>query len=145
MKKILILFISILLISCHEKKVIAIFGYIDDSVTKQPIKGAKVTVLCWYDAGWDKTDYQSIDVVTDSSGFFKASFDEGYKVTIASIAQGYDINMKEKVRETNENLKINILLRKNNLNQNISDINLTDYIIYNGTNWIYLIINRGWI
>lgn len=135
MKKIFILLMLLLFLSCQkEKKAITISGYIRDSITQQPIKDAKVTILCWYDAGWDKTDYQSIDIVTSTNGFYQTTFDEGYKVAVASIAKGYTVSMKEQIRMENENFVIEINLKEKKSNLDVSDVNLRKYIVYKGTN-----------
>jgi hypothetical protein len=104
-----------------------------DSVSKKPIQNAKVTILCWYDAGWDKTDYQSVDIITKSDGNFSASFDKGYKVIIAGVAPNYRIEMVEQIPDA-EILKGNLFLSQASSVNDVSKINLREYIVYKGTN-----------
>lgn len=133
MRYILLVLVLPLLLSCENKKPVVIKGCIMDSISKKPIQNAKVTILCWYDAGWDKTDYQSIDVITKSDGNFIASFDEGYKAIVASIASNYNIGMREE-SIVGEKTLINLFLVKSTTARDVSKINLRKYIVSNGTN-----------
>lgn len=134
MKKFSILLICFVFFCCNEEKSITVTGCITDSITKKPISNAKVTILCWYEAGWDKTDYQNVDTLSNSNGLFKVTFDEGYKVSIASVANGYNISMREFKRGHNKNIKLDISLKRDSLNCNVSDLNLRQYIVNKGSN-----------
>ncbi len=112
---------------------------ITDSITKAALPNAKVTILAWYDAGFDKTDYVCIDTVTDNTGQFAATFDKGYKITVASVATNYYPSIKSSETDKNKSLAINLMLKRKPSSENDFDstykkINLTNYIIQNSDN-----------
>jgi len=134
----IILFIFVV-ISCNEhamnKKEINVKGCVNDNTTKMPIPDAKVTVLCWYYSGWDKTDYVSIDTVADKNGCFSAKFEEGYKVVVASIAAKYYPNLKASEELNSNNIGINLeLSKRTDIKDTDSKINLRYYIVQNSSN-----------
>jgi hypothetical protein len=129
----------ITVVSCNEhsmnKKEINVKGCIIDSTTRMPIVDAKITLLCWYHAEWDKTDYVSIDTVADRNGCFNAKFEEGYKVVIAGIATKYNPNLRASNELVDNNIEINLELRKRTDTTDVSNsINLRNYIVQNSSN-----------
>ncbi|PVY36080.1 carboxypeptidase-like regulatory domain-containing protein [Pontibacter virosus] len=132
--KILILCLQLLvLISCNVKNTsnIKVKGIIIDNANGQPIENANVTVLCWYDAGWDKTDYVSHDTVTDSNGSYELTFEEGYKVIVASVAPEYQRTLHEINNLKNDEVMVNLELKKDSTQTNLSETKLEDYILSN--------------
>ena len=129
----------IIIVGCNEntmnEKEINIKGCVIDSITKMPVADAKITLLCWYHAGWDKTDYISIDTVADRNGCFNAKFEEGYKIVVAGIATKYDPNLRATDELVDNNIEINLALRKRTDTIDVSNsINLRNYIVQNSTN-----------
>lgn len=130
----------LIVVSCNEhamnKKEINIKGCVTDNTTKIPIANAKVTLLCWYHAGWDKTDYVSIDTLADKNGCFSAKFREGYKVVVASVAAKYNPNLKASEELNSNNIEINLELTKKTDTTDVSNLNihLRNYIIQNSSN-----------
>lgn len=131
-----VILILLTFINCDNinTKKIFVTGKITDSLTNQAICKAKVTVLCWYDAGWDKTDYESIDLITKEDGSFEVKFDEGYKITIASIAKHYDYKIKEIDSIESSNVEVELKLKDNNSMRDISSIDLRKIIINKTSN-----------
>jgi hypothetical protein len=131
--RIIILLLSLCLVSCNSKNTekITVFGKVTDSVSGKPIRNAKVTVLCWYDAGWDKTDYESQDLNTNSNGDYEITFEEGYKVIVTSVATKYSVALQERNNFKSPSIQANLILDKSNPNVNAVEINLKDYIISN--------------
>lgn len=119
-----------------NKKAISLKGCVTDSVNKVPIPGAKVTLLCWYHAGWDKTDYVSIDTIADKNGCFSANFEEGYKVVVASVASKHYPNLKATEELNSNNVRLNLELTQRRDTTDVSDpkINLRYYIVQNSSN-----------
>lgn len=106
-----------------------------DSVTNKPIPNARVTLLCWYRAKYDKTDYVSIDTTTDSNGCFNGSFVEGYKVVVASVAANYRPNLSETSKLDKGVIEIRIgLLQERNPIIPPNKLNLRDFIVQNSSN-----------
>lgn len=130
---ILLCLLSLVLIGCNKKNTrdIKVSGSIIDSLSGQPIQNANVTVLCWYDAGWDKTDYVSHNIITDSNGSYEVTFEEGYKVIVASVAPEYRRTLHETSDLKNIEVKVNLELRKESTAPNLSEVNLKDYILSN--------------
>jgi hypothetical protein len=129
----------ITVVSCNEhamnKKGINVKGCIIDSTTRMPIADAKITLLCWYHAGWDKTNFVSIDTVADRNGCFNAKFEDGYKVVIAGVATKYNPNLRASNELDDNNIEINLELRKRTDTMDVSNsINLTNYIVQNSSN-----------
>ena len=123
-------------VSCNDAntKKILVKGKIIDSLTNQSISMAKVTVLCWYDAGWDKTDYESTDLVTKEDGSFEVKFEEGYKITIASISKYHEYKIREIDSIDNAYIKVELKLKRNSLEKDISKINLRKIIVNETSN-----------
>lgn len=122
MKKIyLIIILLIIFLNCSKNtEEIVVEGKVIDSQTLQPIMNARITVLCWYDAGWDKTDYESVNIETNKNGVFRVEFDEGYKIIIAGIAPRYnykiiETKLEEPYKYFNIPLQIDSLDYNNNL------------------------------
>ena len=139
----LILFIvSLFCLGCNEQnmneKEINIQGCVSDSLTNNPIPNAKVTLLCWYHAGWDKTDYLYIDTITDKNGCFSANFEKGYKAIVASVASNYYPALKSSEKVSDKPVEMSLKLRRKTDNKaglNLpSDINLRYYIVENSNN-----------
>jgi hypothetical protein len=130
----------LLVVSCNEhamnKKEITVKGCVTDSISKAPIPGAKVTILCWYHSGWDKADYVNIDTIADINGCFSARFEEGYKIIVASVATKYYPNLKASEELNNSRVGINLELTKRADTIQVADpkINLRYYIVQNSSN-----------
>lgn len=135
----LIIFTFLLLVSCNEHamnlKEIYIKGYVIDNINKSPISHAKVTILCWYHAGWDKTDFVSIDTITDVDGFYSAKFEKGYKVVVASVAAKYYPKLKTHEELNKSSIEVNLsLTRSSYIDTTQPKINLRNYIVQNSSN-----------
>lgn len=129
----------LLLVSCNENainnKKFNIKGCVIDSLTKSPLPSVKVTLLCWYRAGWDKNDYVYIDTIADINGCYSATFEDGYKVVVASVADKYYPNLAEYYVPENNNLELSLALsRSPDTNSAQPKINLRNYIVQNGSN-----------
>ncbi|MCY1230822.1 hypothetical protein D3C87_143160 [compost metagenome] len=98
----------------------------------EPIPFAKVTILCWYDAGWDKMDETDTTFTTSADGMFKAQFKDGYKVIIAGVAKGYSIGVEELYDPDSSPILLKLKSDKNNLD--LSTIDLREHIIGNYSN-----------
>jgi hypothetical protein len=129
--------ISLVLIGCNEKNIsdINVSGSITDSLSGQPIENAKVTVLCWYDAGWDKTDYESKDLTTNSNGVYEVTFKEGYKLIVASVTPEHRKGMYQLNNLNDPKIKVDLKLPKDSLSKNVSVINLKEYILSDSGSW----------
>jgi hypothetical protein len=92
--------------------------------------------LCWYHAGWDKTDYVSIDTISDEDGCFSAKFEKGYKVVVASVAPKYYPNLRESEEFGTHNIGINLVLTKkmDTVEAGEAKINLRYFIVQNSGN-----------
>lgn len=139
MRAFYITFCIFIVLGCNEyatnKKEISVRGCVIDSTTKMPIADAKITLLCWYHAGWDKTDYVSIDTVADRNGCFNAKFEEGYKIIVAGVATKYNPNLSSSDELVNNNIEINLGLKKRTDTIDVShSINLRYYIVQNSSN-----------
>lgn len=136
----LIVCACLFVVGCNEngmnKKVINVQGCVTDCINGTPVAGAKVTLLCWYHAGWDKTDYKSIDTIADKNGCFSARFEEGYKVAVASVAAQYHPNLRTSEELSSSDLEINLVLKKRMDSTDTSEpnINLQYYIVQNSSN-----------
>ncbi|MBE7169525.1 MAG: hypothetical protein INR73_02995 [Williamsia sp.] len=118
-----------------NKKEINVKGCVTDSATRMPMADAKITLLCWYHAGWDKTDYVSVDTVADRNGCFNAKFEEGYKVVVAGVANKYNPNLRASDELIGNNIEINLELKKRIDTTDVSNsINLRNYIVQNSSN-----------
>lgn len=129
--------LSLVLIGCIEKntKDIKVSGVITDKFSGQPITNANVTVLCWYDAGWEKTEYVSHDIITDSNGLYEVTFEEGYKVIVASTTPEHRKAMHQ-VSDLNDSyIKVNLELRQDSTSKKVSRTNLKDYILSDDGSW----------
>src|SRR4051812_29846441 len=80
---VMLLSFSLFGLGCNEAQKnetdVSIKGCVIDSLSNLPMPNTKVTLLCWYYAGWNKTDYLSIDTITDENGCFAATLEKGYK------------------------------------------------------------------
>lgn len=135
----IIIFTFLLLCGCNEhamnSKEIYVKGCVIDNITKTPIPHARVTLLCWYHAGWDKTDYVSIDTITNVNGCYSAKFEEGYKVVVASVAAKYYPKLRTYDELNNNNIEVNLALsRSSGIDTTQPKINLRYYIIQNSSN-----------
>ena len=116
-------------------KAINVKGCITDSLTGKTLPNARVHVLCWYHAGWDKTDYVSIDTVANENGCFNATFEEGYKVVVASITNNYLPILGESEKVTAKPVEINLKLKQGQSRiVPVDKFNLRDYIVQNSSN-----------
>jgi len=133
----LLCLLSLVLIGCNEKNTrdIKVSGSIIDSLSGQPIESANVTLLCWYDAGWEKTDYEIQDIVTDSNGLYEARFEEGYKVIVASVAPEHKKAMHIVNNLNYSKIVVNLKLRHDSTSKRSSGINLEDYILSDTRSW----------
>lgn len=120
----------IILIGCSKNtRDIIVEGKVIDLQTAQPIMNAKITVLCWYDAGWDKTDYESIDLKTNKNGLFRVEFEEGYKIIIAGIAPKYNYKIIEtKLDKPHVYFNIPLQIDSSHNNKNI-EVDLKNLIL----------------
>lgn len=120
-----------------NKKHIQVNGCIVDSIHNSPIPKTKVTILCWYHAGWDKTDYVSIDTITDKNGCFDVAFEEGYKVVVASVSQEHIAGLVECKEITEEKVSVILKLKARTSHSELFDyhkFDLRDFIVQNTTN-----------
>lgn len=129
----------LLLGACNEhgtnSKEIYVRGCVLDNITRYPIPHAKVTVLCWYHAAWDKTDHLSVDTITDVNGCFSAKFEEGYKVVVASVAAKYYPALRTYEELDNNNVEVNLALSRSlGADTTMPKINLRYYIVQNSSN-----------
>lgn len=135
----IIIFSFFLLAGCNEQAMnkieINVNGCVIDSITRSPIPNAKITVLCWYHAGWDKTDYMSIDTITDENGCFIAKFEEGYKVVIAGVAAKYYPNLRTYEELDKNKAGFNLALSRSlDTDTTQPKINLRYFIVQNSAN-----------
>jgi hypothetical protein len=114
-----------------NRTAISVQGCVTDSIEKTPIVGANVTILCWYHAEWNKTDYTYIDTTTDRNGCFSAKFEKGYKVIVASVAPKYSPTIRATEGLDNSNIGINLELKKRQYTIDTAEpkINLRRYIV----------------
>jgi 5-hydroxyisourate hydrolase-like protein (transthyretin family) len=95
--------------SCQERQNIKVTGHIIDDLTGEPISNAEILVLCWYQQNIDDESFQKEALTTDKSGSFKANFNKGHKIDIASQAEGFLPTKKYSKLESNEiNLEIRL-------------------------------------
>ncbi|GAA4309945.1 hypothetical protein [Nibribacter koreensis] len=136
-KSVLFSLTSFILIGCIEKnqKDITVSGSITDNLSGQPIENAKVTVLCWYDAGWEKLDYESQDLMTDPNGLYEVTFKEGYKVIVASVAPEHKKVMYQLNTLSDSRIKVDLELPRDSISKNTAVINLKDYILSDVNSW----------
>jgi len=104
----------IVLLSCHDRKNIIVAGQITDETTGQPILNAEVVILCWYMHN-DEASFNKKNIKTDNKGNFKANFERGYQVDIASKATGYNpIRNYNKLSNNEINVNLKLSKAKNN-------------------------------
>jgi hypothetical protein len=118
--------------SNQKNERVIVKGYIIDSLTKMPIKKAHVTVVCWYYAGWDERNYQYIDTISNEEGYFYLTFEDGYKIIVASVASNYNPAFRE-INGVSDPINVELNLVKKS-SDNIGDsvnINLRKFIISN--------------
>jgi hypothetical protein len=129
--------VSLVLIGCNEKNTrdIKVSGSITDNLSGQPIENASVTVLCWYDAGWDKTDYVIHKIVTDSTGSYVVTFEEGYKVIVASVAPEHKEAMHIVNNLKTSKIEVNLMLKQDSTSKRLSELDLEDYILSDTRSW----------
>ena len=130
---------ALILISCNESsmnsKGITVKGCILDSLTGKPLAKARINVLCWYHAGWDKTDFVNIDIIANENGCFSATFDEGYKVVVASITNNYLPRLEEFNIATVKMVEVKLKLKKGEIQiVPVDKFNLREYIVQNSSN-----------
>lgn len=139
LKQVILGALVILLAACssEEKNVknIQVKACVVDSATQKPIANARIVVLCWYHAKWDKADYLNIDTVTDSNGCFSGSFEKGYKIVAGGVSANYGPNLSEANASDKGVVQLKIQLQAN---QNpiipADKLNLRDYIVQNSSN-----------
>jgi hypothetical protein len=110
----------------QNTKDIAVYVCVEDSLTNKPLPNAKITLLCWYYAPWDKTDYKYLDTVTNKKGCFVGHFKRGYKIVAASVTTSHAPELKEE-RVIGRNMKVNLKLRSSNADYSSTD--LREFII----------------
>ncbi len=79
----------VMLSSCRNGRDIKVTGRIIDDLTGDPIPHAEVVVLCWYKHNVDDESFKKEAIASDDLGNFGVNFDNGYKVDIASQANGF--------------------------------------------------------
>ncbi|MFA7445513.1 MAG: hypothetical protein WCY89_06160 [Flavobacteriaceae bacterium] len=129
--KTLIFIVLFLAIGCNNPNTrnISIKGKIIDKDNFSPIINAKITALCWYDVGWDKRDYESIDIISQNDGSFEVNFTEGYRVVIASIATQYYYSIKKIDNINSSDIEVEIYMERDSMQRDINKIDLKDIIL----------------
>ncbi|MEO6728784.1 MAG: hypothetical protein ABIM99_02570 [Candidatus Dojkabacteria bacterium] len=100
-----------LLSSCQDRHNISVTGQIVDEATGQPISKAEVAVLCWYMSSIDDASFIKKIIFTDEKGNYKATFDKGHQIDVASKANGYNANRKYN-KLSNNTIQVNLKLTK---------------------------------
>lgn len=122
-----------LLASCQNKKNIFVTGQVTDEATRQPIPKAEVVVLCWYMYGIDGATFKKKTLVTDQNGNYKATFDKGYQVDVASKSSGFIANRS--YNELNDNkIEVNLKLAKFKENPTLIKLLSIDHVELDATN-----------
>lgn len=99
------------LASCQDRRNIIVTGQVVDETTGQPIAKAEVAVLCWYMSSIDDASFTKKTIFTDEKGIYKATFDKGHQVDVASKANGYIANREYNKLSTNS-IQVNLKLTK---------------------------------
>lgn len=111
----IIVTLSILLFSCRDKSNIEVSGQVLDAITGKPIENAEVVVLCWYWHSIDDASFKKQTLITDKSGNYKAHFDKGHQVDIASKSNAHQPGRSYNTLSTNE---INVVLKLDQIKNN---------------------------
>lgn len=64
-------------------------GKVVDEKTGEPIHKAEVIVLGWYMNNIDDASFSKQSLTTDKNGNYKARFEKGHQIDVASKAKGY--------------------------------------------------------
>ena len=95
--------------SCNNDiKNLEIKGMVKDAVTKTPIEGIEITIICWKYGNSPDESYsedETITVKTNKQGFYEYTFDKGAYIEIKVSDSKY-----KKVHETKE-----VYSKKNNI------------------------------
>jgi hypothetical protein len=113
----IILFLIILsLFGCSaDIENITVTGKIVDESNESPIINAEVVILCWYENSLFDKSFKKKTITTDKEGFFKANFDKGHKIDIASKAKNYLPNRSyNELTESKLDLTLKLNRQKNN-------------------------------
>ncbi len=101
--------------ACQDRKNIIVTGQIVDETTGKPITNAEVVVLCWYMHNIDDASFNKQTLLTDSNGNYKASFDKGHKIDVASKAKYYEPKrIYNKLRDNKIDVPLRLTKKRNN-------------------------------
>jgi hypothetical protein len=106
-----------LLASCQDKNNVSVTGQITEETTGKPIPKAEVVVLCWYHYGLDEATFKKQTLTTDEKGNYKATFEKGYQIDVASKIQGFIANRS--YNELSDN-KIQVDLKLARVKENLT-------------------------
>lgn len=110
-------------------KDIVVTGQVIDEKTGNPIPNAEVLVLCWYMNSIDDASFNKQNLTTDRNGYYKAFFEKGHQIDVASKAKGY-----KPFRSFNEidNNRINVTLKlaKQKINPTLKTLLTIDELLY---------------
>jgi hypothetical protein len=124
----ILLIALITLYSCQNRSNIIVTGQVLDESTGKPIPNAEVVVLCWYSHNIDDASYHKQILITDSEGKYKATFDKGNQIDVASKANGYQPTRSYNVLNDNE-FEVNLKLIRKKENPDLVTLLITDKVM----------------
>jgi hypothetical protein len=127
------LFFLTLISSCQDRQNIKLTGKVVDDVTNEPIQGADIVALCWYNHSVDDESFRKVSITTDKFGNFTSTFPNGNRIDIASQANGFLPTKKSIKIETNE-IKTVLRLRRDVRNETLISHVISQDDIVNPTN-----------
>lgn len=116
--------------SCQDRKNIIVIGKVVDEKTGEPIHNAEVVVLGWYMNNIDDASFSKQSLTTDKNGNYKARFDKGHQIDVASKAKGYQ--PERSYNELNKSeIEVNLKLARQQNNPTLRSLLTTDELTSN--------------
>jgi len=115
MRKLILLLITLTIFSCNKDiENIEVKGIVKDAITKKPLKGIEITIICWKYGNSPDQSYsedETIKIKTNEDGIYTYNFDKGAFVEVMVSNLKYKEAHEVKYIHSKKN-RIDILLHK---------------------------------